>query len=83
VHTGTLAIKSEARAKASALAKPPTMVTISRATPNILRASSIGPVPSPTRDTDMCLPHSTWRHTQRADLLKHGIEGVQQVEILC
>jgi len=56
VPSGTLAIKSEARASASAAAKPPTIVTISRSSPSDCKASSIGPFSRPRRETKMCLP---------------------------
>ena len=55
-RSGTLAIRSEARARASAVEKPPTIVTISRSSPNGLKASSIGPLSRPRRETRMCLP---------------------------
>jgi hypothetical protein len=55
-RSGTVAIKSEARASASAVEKPPTMVTSSRSSPNGFKASSIGPNSSPRREMQMCRP---------------------------
>lgn len=53
-RSGMLAIRSEARARASAWEKPPTTVTFSRVSPNRSRASSIGPFASPRRDRRIC-----------------------------
>ncbi len=55
-RSGTLAIRSEARASASAVEKPPTIATIPRSSPNGLKVSSIGPLSRPRRETQMCLP---------------------------
>ncbi len=64
-RSGTLAIKSEPRASAKALAKLPTMVTISRSSPNGFKASSIGPVSKPRRETLMWAPVSPMWPYQR------------------
>lgn len=53
--SGTLAIMSEARARASAVEKPPTIVTISRFNPNDFNTSSIGPWSRPLRETQIYL----------------------------
>ena len=55
-RSGTLATRSEARASASAVEKSLTIVTISRSSPNGFKASSIGPVARPRRETLMCRP---------------------------
>ena len=55
-RSGTLAIRSEPRASASAVAKPPTIVTSFRSSPNVFKASSIGPLSCPSRETLMCRP---------------------------
>ncbi len=53
-RSGTLAIRSEARARASAAEKPPTIATISRSSPNDFKASIDRPlVQTPPRDEDM------------------------------
>ena len=51
---GTVATKSEARARASATEKPPTTVMISRSNPSRFNASSITPLLSPLRETRTC-----------------------------
>ncbi len=55
-RSGTVAIRSEPRARASAVEKPLTIVAISRSSPSASRASSTGPFSSPRRETRMCLP---------------------------
>ncbi len=55
-RSGTLAIRSVARAKLSAIEKPPTIVMTFRFNPSGIRASSIGPLLKPCRETTMCLP---------------------------
>ena len=55
-RSGTLAIRSEARARVSAVEKLPTIVTISRSSPNDFKASSIGSLSEPCRETQMCFP---------------------------
>ena len=55
-RSGTLAIKSDSRASASADENPPTIATISRVRSSALKASSIGPASRPRRETRMCLP---------------------------
>ena len=55
-RSGTLAISSEARAMASAAEKPETMHTTVRCKPSAAKASSIGPLSRPRRETLMCRP---------------------------
>lgn len=50
-RSGTLAIRSEFRASCSAVEKPLTMVAICRSSPSAFKASSIGPLSSPRRET--------------------------------
>ena len=50
-RSGTLATRSEARARASAVEKPATIVAITRCNPNGFNASSIGPLSRPCRET--------------------------------
>jgi len=55
-HSGTMQIRSEVRARASAAEKPPTIAAISRPIPADSRASSMGPFSSPRRETTTCRP---------------------------
>ena len=61
-RSGTLAIRSVPRARARAVEKPPTIVTIRRSRPNRFKASRIdpssssGPSSKPRRETQICLP---------------------------
>ena len=66
-RSGTLAIRSEARARASAVEKPPTIVAICRSSPSGSRASSIGPLSRPRRgDSDRrCARHRGWKPCSR------------------
>ena len=64
-RSGTLAIRSEARARPTAVAKPPTTVTTSRSRPSASRASSIGHCASPSRETETCRPVEVARARHR------------------
>ena len=55
-RSGTFAIRSEPRARASAVEKPPTITAISRSSPSVSKAASIGPRSRPRRETLLCLP---------------------------
>ncbi len=50
-RSGTVATRSEPRARASALEKPPTTMTLSRFSPSASRAASMGPPSRLGRET--------------------------------
>ncbi len=69
-RSGTLAIRSEARAMASAAEKPETMHTTVRCSPSWFKASSIGPLSRPRLETLM------WRPTaKRSGVMAPRLSG--------